>query len=110
LLDLDLEDIKKCMSINVTSHFQLLKHFLPDLIKTHGHVLATGSIMGLTSASSAVDYCCSKYAVTGMMEALRQEVGNQVYVSVIFPGLVSSGMFDGLGLGLTLVLNILLNT
>lgn len=51
--------------------------------------------MGLTSAAYATDYCASKYALTGYMEALRQEVGDKVYISTIFPGLVESGMFEG---------------
>lgn len=51
--------------------------------------------MGLTSAACASDYCASKYAVTGFMEALRQELGDKLYVSTIFPGLVQTGMFDG---------------
>ena len=52
--------------------------------------------MGLTGAAYAVDYSASKFAVTGYMESLRQELkGTGVYCSTIYPGLIDTGMFTG---------------
>jgi short-subunit dehydrogenase len=43
-----------------------------------------------------VDYAASKFAVTGYMEALRQELYDTgVHASMVFPGLINTGMFDG---------------
>jgi all-trans-retinol dehydrogenase (NAD+) len=53
-------------------------------------------VLGRVGAGRAVDYAASKFAVTGFVEALRQELYHTgVHLSVIFPGLINTGMFDG---------------
>lgn len=65
----------RTIKVNVLGHFYLIKAFLPGLIQQKsGHILSVASVMGLTGAAYAVDYCASKFAVTGYMEALRQEL------------------------------------
>ncbi|KAJ3359416.1 hypothetical protein HDU91_004940 [Kappamyces sp. JEL0680] len=75
MADASVEELERTIKINVLGHFYLIKAFLPGFMKQRGgHILAVASVMGLTGAAFATDYCASKFAVTGYMESLRQEL------------------------------------
>lgn len=65
----------------------------------HGHIVSIASLAGCTGLPGAVDYCSSKYAAVGLMEALRQELVSQGRTSIQFttvcPSLITTGMFEG---------------
>jgi len=83
------------MGVNVTGVFNGIRNFLP-LIKAHGEggqVVATSSLAGLIAHGSAGVYSASKFAVVGMMEALRNELADSnIGVSVFCPGLVNTNI------------------
>jgi NADP-dependent 3-hydroxy acid dehydrogenase YdfG len=62
-----------------------------------GHFLLTSSVAGRRSLPGSL-YSATKWAVTGMGEALRQELrqdeGSQVRVTLIEPGVVDTPFFD----------------
>jgi len=67
---------------------------LPALYESQGHALLTGSVAGRRALPGSL-YSCTKWAVTAMGEALRQEVdGSGVRVSLIEPGMVRTPFFD----------------
>lgn len=83
------------MSVNVNGVFNGIRTFLPR-IQAHGeggHVVATSSLAGLLAHGPAGVYTASKFAVVGMMEALRAELdGTNIGVSVFCPGLVNTNI------------------
>lgn len=86
------------MDVNLNGVFNGVHAFLPH-IRAHGqggHITTTASIMGLFFAGRGqVAYTASKFAVVGMMEALRAELADtNIGVSVFCPGLVSSNIMD----------------
>lgn len=85
------------MNVNLNGPFNGIHAFLP-LIQSHGkggHIITTSSVMGLFAAPVAAAYTASKYAVVGMMEALRAELGNSnIGASVFCPGLVNSNIMS----------------
>ena len=85
------------MSVNVNGVFNGIRTFLPR-IQSHGeggHVVATSSLAGLLGHGPAGVYTASKFAVVGMMEALRAELeGTHIGVSVFCPGLVNTNIGD----------------
>ncbi len=85
------------MSVNVTGVFNGIHTFLPR-IQAHGEggqVVATSSLAGLLGHGPAGVYTASKFAVVGMMEALRSELeGSNIGVSVFCPGLVNTNIGD----------------
>ncbi len=85
------------MGVNLTGVFNGLHAFLP-YIQAHadgGQIITTSSLFGLISAANQCAYSASKYAVVGLMEALRSEfIGSNVGVSVFCPGLVTSNVFE----------------
>ncbi|HUN26479.1 MAG TPA: SDR family NAD(P)-dependent oxidoreductase [Steroidobacteraceae bacterium] len=83
------------MGVNATGVFNSIRTFLPR-IKKHGEggqIVATASLAGLLGHSSAAVYTASKFAVVGMMEALRGELmESRIGASVFCPGLVNSNI------------------
>ena len=92
------EDWDWCWNVNVNGVFNGVHAFLPH-IKSHlegGQIVTTSSIFGLAifRYSQGV-YSTTKFAVIGMMEALRCELANSnIGVSVFCPGPVKSNMVD----------------
>ena len=67
---------------------------LEALQESRGHLLFTGSVAGRRANSGSM-YSATKWAVTGMGEAVRQEVsGTGVRVTLIEPGMVDTPFFD----------------
>ncbi len=64
------------------------------LRETQGHLLLTGSVAGRRALSGSL-YSATKWAVTAMGEAARQELnGSGVRVTLIEPGMVDTPFFD----------------
>ena len=79
---------------NVYGAALTIRATLPHVRETHGHVLLTGSVAGRRALPGSL-YSCTKWAVTAMGEALRQEVdGSGIRVTVIEPGMVDTPFFD----------------
>ncbi len=67
---------------------------LPALREQRGHLLLTGSVAGRRALPGSL-YSCTKWAVTAMGEAARQELdGSGVRVTLIEPGMVDTPFFD----------------
>ena len=83
------------MGVNVTGVFNGVRTFLPR-IRAHGEggqVIATSSLAGVIAHGVAGVYTASKFAVVGMMEALRNELADtNIGVSVFCPGLVNTNI------------------
>ncbi len=90
------QDWDWAMSVNIDGVFNGIRTFLPRML-AHGegaHILATSSSGGLVAGMLGV-YVTTKYAIVGMMEALRVELaGKNVGVSVFCPGLVRTNIMD----------------
>jgi NAD(P)-dependent dehydrogenase (short-subunit alcohol dehydrogenase family) len=85
------------LNINLNGPFNGVHIFLP-LIRSHGEggqIITTSSVMGLFALSGGGAYTVSKYAVIGMMEALRAELADtNIGTSVFCPGLVDSHILE----------------
>lgn len=84
------------MAVNLNGVFNGVHAFLP-FIQAHGeggHVITTSSILGLlTLGSGMAAYAVSKFAVVGLMEALRAELAStNIGSSVFCPGMVRSNI------------------
>jgi serine 3-dehydrogenase len=69
---------------------------LPELVRTKGHFLVTGSVVGrITSIRNL--YSATKWAVTGMAQAIRNEMsGTGIRVTLVEPGIVDTPFWDNL--------------
>ncbi len=85
------------MGVNANGVFNGIRTFLPR-IQSHGEggaVIATSSLAGLLGHGPAGVYTATKFAVVGMMEALRFELAGthpNIGVNVFCPGIVSTNI------------------
>jgi all-trans-retinol dehydrogenase (NAD+) len=101
LIDSDDSIIEKTFKVNVMAHLWLIKLILPQMIDNNeGHIVSISSLLGILTMSNVCDYSASKFAVNGLIDALRHELINLkkshvIKTSVICPYLTSTGMFNG---------------
>jgi NAD(P)-dependent dehydrogenase (short-subunit alcohol dehydrogenase family) len=87
----------RVMATNVTGVYNGLVTFAHDMRERRsGHIVNTSSVNGLIAFRTFAAYSASKFAVTGLSEALRDELAPfGVGVSILFPGLTRSRMSLG---------------
>jgi NADP-dependent 3-hydroxy acid dehydrogenase YdfG len=79
---------------NVLGVAYTIRATLPSMRDSTGHYLITGSVAGRRPIAGSL-YSASKFAVTAMGEALRQEVNDTgIRVTLIAPGMVDTPFFD----------------
>ena len=93
-LESTVEHWQAMVMTNVYGAALTIRATLPAVRKTRGHVLLTGSVAGRRALPGSL-YSATKWAVTAMGEALRQEVdGSGIRVTLIEPGMVDTPFFD----------------
>jgi NAD(P)-dependent dehydrogenase (short-subunit alcohol dehydrogenase family) len=83
-------------SINIDGVHHGLELFLPGMVaRRDGHIVNTASEAGVIASPSGFLYAMSKYAVMGVSETLRTEVGPMgIGVSVLIPGPVATNIVE----------------
>jgi NADP-dependent 3-hydroxy acid dehydrogenase YdfG len=93
-LESTVEHWRAMVLTNVHGAALTIRATLPAVRETRGHVLLTGSVAGRRALPGSL-YSATKWAVTAMGEALRQEVdGSGIRVTLIEPGMVDTPFFD----------------
>jgi NADP-dependent 3-hydroxy acid dehydrogenase YdfG len=79
---------------NVLGVAYTIRATLPAMRESAGHYLLTSSVAGRRALQGSI-YSASKFAVTAMGEALRQDVdGTGIRVTLIEPGMVDTPFFE----------------
>ena len=79
----------------------MVRAFLPRMVEMdRGSVVSLCSIAGHAGAPHMVPYSASKFAVKGMMEALHQELrqelpDHKIHFMTVSPFIVDTGMIKG---------------
>lgn len=82
---------------NVTGSYHILKHSLNFLVEDAGHIVTISSIAGKMGMSNLSAYSASKYALTGMIESLKEEWRDYGFrFSTLFPGAIATGLWDNI--------------
>lgn len=85
---------KSMVLTNVYGAALTLRATLPALKESRGHLLLTSSVAGRRALPGSL-YSATKWAVTAMGEAARQELnGTGVRVTLIEPGMVDTPFFE----------------
>ncbi|NXO71413.1 RDHE2 dehydrogenase, partial [Phainopepla nitens] len=98
--DLTDEDFEKTFRINFFSQVWTCKAFLPAMVACNrGHLVSTASAAGLLGLYRASDYCASKSAIIGMMEAIHSELyhggKHGIKTTIICPYFISTKLSKG---------------
>ena len=79
---------------NVYGAALTIRATMPHVRESRGHLLLTGSVAGRRALPGSL-YSCTKWAITAMGEAVRQELdGSGVRVTVVEPGMVDTPFFS----------------
>lgn len=90
------EEWDKSFRTNVDSVLYMTRHFMPELIKTHGNIINNSSISGLqtfTSGTSNYLYGSSKAAQIKFSKICALNYAEQVRVNVICPGIIDTDIY-----------------
>jgi NAD(P)-dependent dehydrogenase (short-subunit alcohol dehydrogenase family) len=91
------QDWDFCLGVNLGGTVNAVKTMVPRIIGhgEGGHIVITASINGLFTNAGVGVYTTSKFALTGLGEALRADLSpHRIGVSVLCPGAVASGLFE----------------
>tara|TARA_R110000824_G_scaffold118960_14_gene272309 strand:+ start:442406 stop:443257 length:852 start_codon:yes stop_codon:yes gene_type:complete len=101
LLDLDVEEFRKQMEVNVTGPFLVTQSFAPllgadrSLKGTPGRIVNISSVGGKQAAPFIGPYAASKFALEGYSESLRRELMLfGIDVIIIGPGSVKTEIWN----------------
>lgn len=100
ILDLPDDRHEKHVAVNLLGTLWMIKAFVPDMVKRNeGHLVNIASSAGMMAIPGMGIYSATKFAVLGLNEALRLELGNRksrVKTTVVCPYLIATGMFAGM--------------
>ena len=81
------------MDINAKGVFLVSRYATPELEKTRGNIINTGSIFGLLGIPKDLAYCASKGAVVNMSRSMALDLaGKHIRVNCICPGIVDTAL------------------
>ncbi|WP_062106410.1 3-ketoacyl-ACP reductase [Bacillus niameyensis] len=92
LLEMDPEEWKRTIDVNLMGPYYMTRAVLPQLIeKNKGDIINISSTNGLNGAATSSAYSASKFGLIGMTESLAQEVRrNNIRVTSLTPSTVAT--------------------
>lgn len=95
--EVPVEDWQRTVAINLQGVANGIMAFVPEMLRSgrRGHIVNTASIGGLISGNHLSVYGASKHAVVRITEALLadlEDVGADIGVTLLCPGLVDTGI------------------
>lgn len=86
---------ERVVAVNLIGTAAVVRAALPSLRATHGRIVTVASTLGWRAVADATAYCASKFGVVGFTRALAHELGDEVPVTLLLPGGMATGFFDG---------------
>lgn len=98
-IDADVDDLERVMRTNYMGSVNVLKAVLPTMTeRRQGHVAVIGSISGRMGSPFEAGYSASKFALTGLTEALSVELAPfNINVTLVSPGPMTTSFFEARG-------------
>ncbi|RUT33454.1 3-ketoacyl-ACP reductase [Paenibacillus zeisoli] len=100
LLEMDPEEWKRILDVNVMGTYNVTRAVLPDLVaQNSGDIINVASTAGERGFATGSAYCASKFALMGMTESLAQEVRkHNIRVTALTPSTVNTDLASNAGL------------
>jgi NADP-dependent 3-hydroxy acid dehydrogenase YdfG len=98
IAELDPAELQRSLDINFFGGVHCIKAVLPHMLeRKSGHILAVTSMDGKIGLPPDAPYVSAKFALTGFLEVLRQEVSEHgITVTNVLPGRVDTVMIEHL--------------
>lgn len=98
LTDVSIEEWDNIFKVNVTSSLYLTQLVAPVMKeKGKGVIINTSSVAGFAAHHGFVAYVSSKHAMNGLTKSMAWELGPEIRVNGIAPGLIHTAMVDSIG-------------
>ena len=98
IVELEPAELQRSLNINFFGGVYCIKTVLPHMLaQKSGHILAVTSMDGKIGLPPDAPYVSAKFALTGFLEVLRQEVSDHgITVTNVLPGRVDTVMIEHL--------------
>ncbi|OON63057.1 oxidoreductase [Massilia sp. KIM] len=94
---LKVDEWNQMLDVNVRGVLHGIASVLPLMqARRSGQIINIASIGAYTVSPTAAVYCATKFAVAAITEGLRQEVGGDIRVTLVSPGVVESELADSI--------------
>ncbi|NLA87412.1 MAG: glucose 1-dehydrogenase [Clostridiales bacterium] len=98
LKDVSLDEWNNVFNVNVTSALALTQLVAPVMkAKGKGVIINTSSVAGFAAHHGFAAYISSKHAMNGLTKSMAWELGPEIRVNGIAPGLIHTAMVDSIG-------------
>lgn len=91
--EMELEDWKKTLEVNLDGAYNTVKAALPSMKK--GSIVMVSSQLAFKGSSYGADYAASKAGMLGMARSLARELAPYIRVNSIAPGYVDTDILAG---------------
>ena len=94
---LKIDEWNQMIDVNIRGVLHGIAATLPHMqARRSGQVINIASIGAYTVSPTAAVYCATKFAVAAISEGLRQEVGGDIRVTLVSPGVVESELAESI--------------
>ncbi|CAI0436189.1 unnamed protein product [Linum tenue] len=87
-------EFQNLMNINFWGAAYCTQFAVPHLRRTRGKIVAISSVSGRMASPKMGFYSASKSAMISLFEGLRVEVGSEIGITIVTPGLITSEMTE----------------
>jgi NAD(P)-dependent dehydrogenase (short-subunit alcohol dehydrogenase family) len=89
------DEVLEALEVNLLGPWRVTAAALPALQQSRGHVINIASLFAVVNAPFIPAYAASKRALTAYSDSLRQQYGDRITVSTIYPGYMDTPIHDG---------------
>jgi NAD(P)-dependent dehydrogenase (short-subunit alcohol dehydrogenase family) len=87
------EDFDAVIDVNVIGAANVIRHFVPAMIKAgRGVIVNLSSGWGRSTSAGVAPYCASKFAIEGLTKALAQDLPKGLAAIPLSPGIIDTDM------------------
>jgi NAD(P)-dependent dehydrogenase (short-subunit alcohol dehydrogenase family) len=93
LWEISAQEFSQVMDVNVKGIVNVVRYFLPEMIKhKRGVIVNFSSGWGRSTDAEVAPYCASKWAIEGLTQALAQELPSGLAAVALNPGIINTDM------------------
>jgi NAD(P)-dependent dehydrogenase (short-subunit alcohol dehydrogenase family) len=93
LWEISAQEFSQVMDVNVKGIVNVVRYFLPEMIKQQrGVIVNFSSGWGRSTDAEVAPYCASKWAIEGLTQALAQELPSGLAAVALNPGIINTDM------------------
>ena len=96
-LEMTVDDFDKAVAVNLRSVFQLCQGVIPSMLdKGKGRIINFSSVVARTGGTTSGAYAAAKAGIIGMTRALAKELGPEIAINCICPGVIQTELGNSL--------------